>query len=455
MQEVREQDAHLVVRERVGARPVQLVPLRVGGRLAPRGRDELVPRVGGHAAAGADAPGEYVQQHQRPGDQPAVEVAGGRRAPDVRRERRPGACRLACHLHDRRGRNAALALGELRRVLRVLGPERGDEVLEGRLVARRAVGQVGAPVDPAAHELAVEQVLVEHHPGHRQQHGRLRPGPRRQPVVRARRCVRQARIDHRDLGAALLRLDDPLRMRVEVVPRLQVGRDQQHEAGVRVIRGRPVGARPQPVAGAAARRADVGVRVVAVAAPRLQEPVREPVLPRTPDEIADVVVAPAGERFVHPLGERVQHVIPAHPLPLAAAARPRAAQGVQDPLGIGDLVERGRALGAVATTGTGMAGMTFELANLERVGVDVGEQPARRLAVEADGRHEHRLAHHLARPRRRVVLHHPAVGVGFGQIAGDGVGVAVPRRSARAAPFDSVAHQLKGTLWPARTQASS
>src|SRR5439155_1366114 len=80
--------------------------------------------------------------------------------------------------------------------------------------------------------------------------------------------------------------------------------------------------------------------------------------------------------------------VPRDALPLAGATLARAPHRITDALGIVDLVERGRALGAVAAAAAGMDGIALELLDSARGLVDVGEQPARRLAVEADGRNQ-------------------------------------------------------------------
>src|SRR5205085_1902830 len=93
----------------------------------------------------------------------------------------------------------------------------------------------------------------------------------RHPVVGHRRGVGEPRVHDGQLGPGELTLDDPLGVRVEVVARLQVGGDQQDEVGVGVVRAGPVVSLPDGVAEAGAGRADVGVAVVPVHAPRLQD----------------------------------------------------------------------------------------------------------------------------------------------------------------------------------------
>src|SRR6266496_2086319 len=68
---------------------------------------------------------------------------------------------------------------------------------------------------------------------------------------------------------------------------------------------------------------------------------------------------------------------------------PRPFQRKQDPVRVGDLVQGGGSLGAVAPAGAGMLGIALELADGQGVAVDVGEQAAGGFAVEAGGRHQH------------------------------------------------------------------
>ena len=94
------------------------------------------------------------------------------------------------------------------------------------------------------------------------------------------------------------------------------------------------------------------------------------------------------------------HVTRSHsPAPRAPLRR----SGIADALGVVHLVERGRALGAVAPAAARMDGIALELLDAAGVLVDVGEEPARRLAVEADGRDEREAPLDLpsATPRRR------------------------------------------------------
>ena len=225
-------------------------------------------------------------------------------------------------------------------------------------------------------------------------------------MVGVRRGVRQARVEHNQLGAAIhLAVDDALRVRIEVVPALEVAAHQQDHVGVRVIGARPVEPHPVLVARAPARRADVGVRVVSVDAPGGEHAFGEPVLPRPADVIHDIVRAPLGERRADPRGNVLQRLVPRDARPSVAAARASPLHRVQHAVRVLDLVQRRRALGAVAAPRPGVLGVALQLAHLAGVPVNVGEQAAGRLAVETGGGHEHVAALDAGGPGLRVQFH--------------------------------------------------
>jgi hypothetical protein len=148
-------------------------------------------------------------------------------------------------LDDLLGRDARFRRGILRRELRVLRLERRDEALEGFRQARVFDLQVLPPVHPIAHEVLVVEIFLEKDPDHRQQQRPLGPRVRRQPEVGLGGGVGEPRIN-RYKGCPLgLRLDDPLRVGIEVVARLEMRREEQDRPGVRVVGRRPVRARPQ------------------------------------------------------------------------------------------------------------------------------------------------------------------------------------------------------------------
>ncbi len=72
-------------------------------------------------------------------------------------------------------------------------------------------------------------------------------------------------------------------------------------------------------------------------------------------------------------GDVVQHLVPRVAGPLAVAAFARAFEGVQDAVGVGDLVDGGGAFGAIAAAGSRVVGVAFEFAHLAVRLIHVGQ----------------------------------------------------------------------------------
>ena len=404
-EEVRQQERHLVLGQRVLRRPGQLLPYAGMRRGVDRPRHELVPRVRERPALRRHRAEQRGDEEQRAGHLPAAEVARGRRPPRVAGE---PVARAGHHRGDLREHacvQPGFGRGELEGEVRVQPGQDLLERLEGDRRARVAFGQVLGPVPPAAHELPVVGPGLDQVVRDGQVDRGLAARPRGQPVVRVGGGVGQPGVQHDHLGAVGPGLGDALRVRVEVVPALQVGADQVDDRGVRVVRAGPVDAHPELEPGPAAAGADVGVRVVAVDAPAAQHPFGIPVL-TWPAEVHHDLVAPSlGQRGPDPGRQHVQGLVPADPLPSAAASRPGPLHRVQDPVRVGDLVERGRALGAVAAARAGMLGVALELAHLPGLPVHVGQQAAGGLAVEARGGDEHVVPLLAGRPGPGGQLH--------------------------------------------------
>src|SRR6185295_1210557 len=149
---------------------------------------------------------------------------------------------------------------------------------------------------------------------------------------------------------------------------------------------------------------DVGVGVVAVDAPGLEDAVYGALVAGPPHVVHHLVPPALAKRGADPAPDLLQHLVPAHAPPPALAAPAVPPQRVEDALGVVDLVDRGRPLRAVASARGGMERVALELADAHRVLVDVGEQAAGRLAVEADRGHEHVALLDAPRPLLRVVL---------------------------------------------------
>ncbi len=172
------------------------------------------------------------------------------------------------------------------------------------------------------------------------------------------------------------------------MPGLEMRADEQDDLGVGVVGARPVEFVPQCVAEAGARRADGGVRVMAIDAPRLQHPVGVAFVPGAADMVDHPVPRAGIERITDFCRDFVQRLLPRDTLPLARAALALALQRVQDALGIVNLVDGRWSLGAVAPAAGGMCRVAFELAHSPGLLVDVSKHPAGRLAVEAGGWHQ-------------------------------------------------------------------
>src|SRR5262249_665253 len=113
---------------------------------------------------------------------------------------------------------------------------------------------------------------------------------------------------------------------------------------------------------------------------------------------------PRAERLAGPPADVVEHLVPRDALPPPAPARPDAAQRIADPLGIGHLIERRWPLGAVAPAAPRVRRVALELLDRERLAIDVGQEPAGRLAVEAHRWDQRGTPLDLLRPGDRLVL---------------------------------------------------
>ena len=265
---------------------------------------------------------------------------------------------------------------EIERVITVEAAQDLLEPLEGGLGPRVLAGEVLRPVPPAPDELAVVTAGPDQVTGDREQDRRLGTGAWRQPVVGVGGGVGQPRVEDDHFRAARLGVGDPLGVRVEVVAGFQMRADQQDDVGVRVVGAGPVDAHPEVVARPGAGGAHVGVRVVPVNAPAGQDPLGEAVFPRPPDMVHDLVPAVLRDRRPDPGGDVLQRLVPADLRPAALAAPAGPLERVQDPVRVGDLVERGGPLGAVTPAGAGMLGVALELADGQGVAVDVSKQAA-------------------------------------------------------------------------------
>ena len=97
------------------------------------------------------------------------------------------------------------------------------------------------------------------------------------------------------------------------------------------------------------------------------------------------------------------------------------ARRIREALGIIHLVEGRRTFGAVAAPAPRVSGIAFELLHPHLVLVDVGQQSAGRLAVEADGRDQGVMLLDFLGPLRGIVFGPIIPTIGWG-IAGESSG---------------------------------
>src|ERR1043166_2934012 len=114
-----------------------------------------------------------------------------------------------------------------------------------------------------------------------------------------------------------------------------------------MVRTRTVESHPKLRTLACAGRTDVSVRVVTIDAPGCEYPFRKSILAGSADVIHDFASAIFNNRFANSPGEIVKHRIPTDPFPLSFAAFSGALQWIENPIRIGDLIERGRTFGAI------------------------------------------------------------------------------------------------------------
>src|SRR3970040_1104946 len=94
------------------------------------------------------------------------------------------------------------------------------------------------------------------------------------------------------------------------------------------------------------------------------------------DVIHDLVAPFFLKRFAHPRRDIVEHFVPTDTLPFTLTSFADALQGITYAIGIGDLVERRRSLGAIAATTAGMLRIALEAADTVGVLLDEREQTA-------------------------------------------------------------------------------
>src|SRR6266478_3912513 len=197
--------------------------------------------------------------------------------------------------------------------------------------------------------------------------------------------MREPRVKDDQLRAIGFAIDDALRVRIEIMTRLEVSADQQNHFRVCMVRTWAIESHPELIAFAAGVRADVRMRVVPVNTPSGEDALGKTVFTGPADVIHDLVTTLLNDCFANATGNVIQRVIPTYSFPLAFTAFARALKRIKNAIRIGDLIQSRRSLGAIATARAWMLWITFKLLHLAGGFVDVGQQTASRFAVEAGG----------------------------------------------------------------------
>ena len=130
------------------------------------------------------------------------------------------------------------------------------------------------------------------------------------------------------------------------------------------------------------------MRVVTVDSPRRENAFSKAVLTGPADVVHDLVLAILADGVADSSGDGVERLVPGGLFPFTFASFAGAVEWLKDAIGIGDLVQRCGTFRAVASTRAGVFRIAFKLLHLAGDLVDVGQQPTRRLTVEARRRHE-------------------------------------------------------------------
>src|SRR5438876_3207263 len=160
------------------------------------------------------------------------------------------------------------------------------------------------------------------------------------------------------------------------------------------------------------------------------------------DVVDDFVAAAFDERLADARGEVVEHLVPGDALPFGFAAIADALERIKDALGVVDLIESRGPLGTIAAAAARMGGVALEFADAVGLFVDVGEQAASGLAVEAYRGDEGVVLLDFARPSCRVVLG-PILPAFDRREAGETAGRPVERQRGRVKRRRFVCHVQK------------
>ena len=232
------------------------------------------------------------------------------------------------------------------------------------------------PVDPIPEEFLIVEFFLKDDPRHRQHHCCFGSGIGCHPVIGPAGSVRKPDIHHGDFGPVVLSFDDSLGMGIKIMSRFQVGTDQENKIRIGKIGRSPVHPVPDGITKSCSGGTDVGVTVMSVDTPCLEDPVHIPFMAGTSNMVGDFVVAAFFQGRADSRRDVLKHRFPGDSFPFALTPFSDSLQGIEDPFFVLDLVDGRRAFGAVSPSASGMIGITLEFTYLPGFLVDIAQQSA-------------------------------------------------------------------------------
>src|SRR6185437_7859187 len=124
-----------------------------------------------------------------------------------------------------------------------------------------------------------------------------------------------------------------------------------------------------------------------------------------PSNMIHDFIAPLFQQgFSHAAGNVIESFIPRDALPLSCAARADALERVTNPLGIVDLIEGSRSLGAISAPTPGMLRVALETPDMPGVLFNESQKATCSFTIEANRRNDVAMFFDFTRPLRSVVF---------------------------------------------------
>src|ERR1044071_2567340 len=101
-----------------------------------------------------------------------------------------------------------------------------------------------------------------------------------------------------------------------------------------------------------------------VDSPRRENSFRESILAGAPDVIHDFAAAIFNNRFANSCSQIVEDLVPTYAFPISCTTFPDAFERIENSIGIVDLIQRRRPLGAIASARSRIFRIALELLNL-------------------------------------------------------------------------------------------